>query len=272
MTFNTVETSNDEGRPIYLYAFTLGAATWRYTSSDADVNLNGYRWRAEPISDNGVKLTGDAVTDNLEITASSSIAPAQMFIGTPPSQAIMVSIFHYHEGDTDAVLGYVGEVLQVNQPEPGTAILICDTISASMKRDGLRLGWQRNCPYALYDDLTCRASKAAHAINAVVYDVTDNVVAFTGMDSVADGTLDGGFIEWEHPSRGTEFRAIEKQIGSTCEMFGLADGLYYGLTVKVYPGCARTTADCTDKFDNLDNYGGVPDLPGKSPFDGDPVF
>jgi hypothetical protein len=55
-------------------------------------------------------------------------------------------------------------------------------------------------------------------------------------------------------------------------MFGLADGLYYGLAVNAYPGCNRTTTECVDKFDNLDNYGGVPDLPGKSPFDGDPVF
>ena len=38
MSFNQVEISDDEGRPIFLYSFTLGAAVWRYTSSDADVN------------------------------------------------------------------------------------------------------------------------------------------------------------------------------------------------------------------------------------------
>lgn len=272
MSFDAIEISDDEGRPIYLYAFALGAATWRYTSSDADVQYGGYKWRAEPITDNGVKLTGDANTDGLEITAPSSIAPAQMFIGTPPSQAIMVSIYHYHEDDNQAVLGYIGEIMQVNQPEPGKAVITCDTISASMQRDGLRLSWQRNCPYAVYDPLTCKADKTKHVINAVVYDIVDNLVSFTGMEGIADGHLNGGFIEWEHPSRGTEFRAIERQISNTCEMFGLADGLYYGLTVKAYPGCRRITDDCTNKFNNLDNYGGVPDLPGKSPFDGDPVF
>jgi uncharacterized phage protein (TIGR02218 family) len=272
MTFTTIESSNEQGRPIFLYAFTLGAATWRYTSSDADVTLQGYKWTATAISDNGVKLSGEATADSLEITAPSTIAPAQMFLGTPPSQAIMVSIYHYHEGDTNAVLGYVGEVYQVNQPQPGTAIITCDTISASMQRDGLRLGWQRNCPYALYDELTCKADKAAHVKPLVVVDIVDNQVSFNGLEGVDDGTFDGGFIEWVHPSRGLEFRSIEKQTGSTCEMFGLADGLYYGLAVNAYPGCARTTADCVDKFDNLDNYGGVPDLPGKSPFDGDPVF
>jgi len=84
--------------------------------------------------------------------------------------------------------------------------------------------------------------------------------------------FDGGFIEWQHPVRGTEFLVIETQNGNACEMFGDTGGLYYNLAVTAYPGCKRTTDDCGTKFNNLDNFGGVPDLPGKSPFDGDPVF
>lgn len=272
MTFNAIENSNDDGRPIFLYAFNLGSATWRYTSSDADVIHGGYKWTAVPISDDGVKLTGEANTETMSITAPNSIAPVQMFIGTPPSQTIVVSIFHYHEGENESILGYVGELIQVNQPQPGTAVLSCNSISVSMQRDGLRLGWQRTCPYALYDDLTCKADKTKHVIPAKIFDVVNNVVTLQGLDGVASGTLAGGFMEWEHPTRGTEFRGIESQSENTCVMFGLGDGLYYGLQVKLYPGCDRTPFTCGLKFDNLDNYGGVPDMPGKSPFDGDPVF
>jgi uncharacterized phage protein (TIGR02218 family) len=272
MTFETIEQSNQDGRPIYLYAFVLGAAAWRYTSADADITVDGYLWKAVPISDDGVKLTGDAATDGLTITAPNTIAPVQMFFGMPPSQAIIVRIYHYHEGDNEAVLGYYGEVMQVNQPQPGMATITCDTISASMRRDGLRLAWQRTCPYALYDEITCKVDKSVHALNLTVADVVGGTVYFNGMDGVADGVLNGGFIEWEHPSRGTEFLAIETQVQSTCEMFGVADAIYFGLVVKAYPGCNRTMGQCADKFNNLDNYGGVPDMPGKSPFNGDPVF
>jgi uncharacterized phage protein (TIGR02218 family) len=272
MTFNVIENSNDDGRPIYLYAFTAGAATWRYTSSDADVTIDGYRWTAVPISDDGAKITGDANTDTLTITAPSTIAPAQLFIGTPPATVVMVHIRYYHEGDNESILGYVGEVQQVNQPTPGTAKISCDTISASMKRDGLRLTWQRNCPYMLYDQTTCRADKTQHKLDLVVFDIVGVDVQFSGMDDVDDGVFDGGYIEWDHPARGTEYRTIERQIGTVCSMFGLADGLYYGLAVRAYPGCRRNVEDCTNKFNNLDNYGGSPDLPGKSPFDGDPVY
>lgn len=272
MTFSAIETSNDGGRPIFMYAFTLGAATWRYTSGDKDLILGGYKWLAAPISDDGVKLTGEAATDGLNITAPSSIAPVQMFVGTPPSQSILVRISHYHEGDANEVLCYFGEVQQVDQPEPGRAVISCDTISVSMQRDGLRLGWQRACPYALFDPITCRVDKTLFAIDVTITAIVNNLVTLTGLDGVADGDLNGGFMEWTHPVRGTEFRAIETQVGGTIAMFGLADGLYYGLKATVYPGCNRTTAACTTKFNNLDNYGGVPDMPGKSPFDGDPVF
>lgn len=272
MSYDSIERSNEDGRPIYLYSFTLGSATWRYTSSDQQVVQGGYKWSPVAISDDGVKQTGEATTDGLNITAPSSIAPAQMFLGTPPSQAIMCRIFHMHEGDAESALCYIGEVTQVNLPQPGTAIITCDTIGASMQRDGLRLGWQRSCPYALYDEITCKADKALHALDLTIIEVVGNAVKFDGIGGAADGAFNGGYIEWEHPVQGIEFRGIEAQVGTTVTMFGLADGLYYGLKVKAYPGCARTVSDCEGKFNNLDNYGGVPDMPGKSPFDGDPVF
>lgn len=272
MTFAVIENSNDEGRPISLYQFSLGSAVWRYSSADQDIILNGYKWVAVAISDDGVKLSGESAVDALSISAPSTIAPFNLFTGTPPSQPISVAIYNFHEGDTDAVLGYLGEVLQVDFNEPGTIKVTCDTISVSMQRDGLRLGWQRACPYALYDKGTCNADKESKRIDLVVIGTTANTVTVIDPKSTPSGTLDGGFIEWDNPRLGSEWRGVELQTGNVLTMFGLADGLYYGLKLRAYPGCNRTTADCNVKFNNLDNYGGVPDLPGKSPFDGDPVF
>ena len=272
MSYNEIEISNDDGRPIYLYEFSNGDAKFRYTSNDRTIEQGGYKWKNEAIADDGVKLTGEAQTDGLTITGPSSLAPAQMFQGTPPSSPIMVRIFHMHEGDSEAAMCYLGEIVQVNLPQPGTANFTCNTVGASMQRDGLRLAWQRACPFSLYDEITCRADKNAVAVALTVTDIEGNVVQFDGLAGKPDGFLNGGYIEWEHPTRGLEFRGIETQVGNVCTIFGLADGLYYALKAKGYPGCNRLMSDCVEKFDNLPNYGGVPDMPGKSPFDGDPVF
>ena len=272
MSFDQIENSNAEGRPVFLYSFNLGAATWRYTSSDEDRIVSGFKWTAVPISDDGIKLTGEATTDALAITAPSTIGPVQVFIGTPPSQEIIVNVWHLHEGDSEAALCYAGELAQVDFPQPGQAKMICHTLSASMQRDGLRFGWQRACPYAVYDELTCKVKKEDHGVAAVIISASNGVVNAAELASKPDGTFIGGFIEWEHPVRGREYRGIEDHVGENITMFGLTDGLYYGLKVTAYPGCNRTAQMCRELFDNLDEFGGVPHMPGKSPFDGDPVF
>lgn len=272
MSYAQIETSNDQGTPVKLYAFTIGAASFRYTSSDSDIIINGYKWKAAAIDDDGIKQSGDSTIDTLTINCPSSLGPVTLFQGTPPSQPIRVTISAMHEGDAEAVTIYSGEVIQCDFPQPGHAALSCDAMALSMDRDGLRLTWQRNCPYALYDAGTCNADKTAHAVPMTVLTTTTATVDVQGLDAIADGWLNGGFIQWDHPQRGREYRSVESQAGATLTMFGLADGLYYGLAIIGYPGCKRTVADCTTKFNNLDNYGGIPDLPGKSPFDGDPVF
>jgi len=47
------------------------------------------------------------------------------------------------------------------------------------------------------------------------------------------------------------------------------EGVTEGSTVTLWPGCARTMNACLNKFNNLDNYGGLPFLPSKNPFSGD---
>jgi hypothetical protein len=69
-----------------------------------------------------------------------------------------------------------------------------------------------------------------------------------------------------------ERRGIESHSGATFTVLGSTAGLDVGDYITAYPGCGRTRAECKNKFNNLPNYGGFAHLPGKSPFEGDPVF
>jgi uncharacterized phage protein (TIGR02218 family) len=272
MTYNTYELSNDDGQPARGYEFALGSTKWRYWSGPLDLSLGGERWTAAPISDDGVKLTGDANTDMLTIMAPDWIGPAKMFIGTPPSGVVAVTVFGFHAGEPEMVVEYVGEVMQVDWPDPGTAKLNCESLFASMSRDGLRYGWQRSCPFALYDPRTCKADKTLYEVPAIILTAVNGVITADAFATKVDGYFNGGMLTWMHPVRGVEFRSIEEHAGTQVKMFGTSEGLYYGLPVKAYPGCFRTIAHCNGRFNNLPNYGGFPDLPGRSPFDGKPVF
>lgn len=272
MSFEPIEISNDAGQPGRAYMFKLGAAEWRYVSGPNDITLDGKLWRSVQISDDGVSITGEAQTDVLQITASDSIGPAQLFVGIPPSAVIEVMVYGFHYGDNNLIVEYIGEVNQVDRPVPGTAKLSCESLFASMERDGLRYGWQKACPYALYDSRTCKVDRNAFKLTATITAAANGIVTSAAFATKPSGYFNGGLLIWEHPVRGTEMRSIEEHSGDQIRVFGSSQGLYPGLVADFFPGCKRTLDDCHNRFNNMPNYGGVPDMPGRSPFDGNPVF
>ncbi|UJB18766.1 MULTISPECIES: phage BR0599 family protein [Lysobacter] len=67
-------------------------------------------------------------------------------------------------------------------------------------------------------------------------------------------------------------RGIRSHVGERLVLLGAGDGLRIGQAIIAYPGCGRSMAICHGKFNNAPNYGGAPGLPGKSPFDGTPIY
>lgn len=273
-----------------LYEFELGTKVWRYTANAEDViDPLGRVWEAAVISDDGIAVSGEAASDSLSITASADIVPARLYMFSPPSRVMDVRILEaalpvrvdegYDEGVdataeprlipvTNVQFAYVGEVSQCGFPQPGTAIFTCETISASMQQEGLSLGWQRQCPYVIYN---CGADKAANALPRQIIDLTSATITVSPSVSV---DLSGGLLEYVDPIKGEESLTIESGgPGSIITIFGGTAGLYLGQQVTLYRGCAQTYDACVS-FGNLPNHGGIKHLPGKSPFDGvdSPVF
>lgn len=279
MTYIANEWSLEEGRPIRLYRFSLGDKFWYYTSADGDVQrmmseggvMKMVTFLAVPISDDGINQTGESTSDALTITSASSITPSQLYAVYPPATPVQVALLDTHEGDMEVVTIYMGEITGRNEPNPGTTTFTVETVMATLSREGLRLGWQRACPYALYDPVTCRVNKALWAKTGPVTAISENTIDLPAAEAYADRRCDGGFIEWTDPVRGIERRAVETHVGARLVLYGVPFGLTVGMAVTVYPGCARTTDACAE-FNNLGNYGGAPSLQGKSPFDGTPVF
>lgn len=272
MSFDNQEKDNEEGLPARAYLFTLNNTNWRYVTTEKDLLVAGNVWKATAISDDGVKLSGDSNSDVLTITAPDDIGPARLFRGTPPSGKVSITIFNFHRGDNQMFAEYVGEVSQVDPRVEGSVVISCESLFASMDRDGLRLSWQRACPHALYDHRSCGVDKTQYAVEVDLLTAGNGIVTGAGFATKPSGYFDGGFMEWQHPVRGREFRAIEEHAGDQIKLFGDSDGLYYGLRVKAFPGCNRSPSHCTSRFNNLGNYGGCMDLDGTNPFDGNPVF
>lgn len=274
----------------FLYEFKLDANVWRFTSNAVDVvDTLGNLWVACAISDNGVKQTGEAITDELQVTTPQRIAPVQLFKFATPSRDVALNKFRASivpliedqlvsnptRQVTNVRATYAGEIEQCSFPMPGTAVFAVTTLSATMKRQGLRLGWQRQCPYCVYD-LSCTVPKPAHARTVTITSIVGFTVTVSGTLEVTaqPNIYDGGIIEFQHPVKGIESLTIEAQTGALqFLMFGSVEGLYVGMPITAYRGCRNDPTSCRD-IGNYLQYGGHEHLPGQSPFDGvnSPIF
>lgn len=276
MSYSEFETSNAGGRPVALYSFQYGNSYWYYCTADEDQTVAGMTYLAQAISDEGVTQGGSDQND-LQIDTQSNHPVAVLFRNTQPSGKIWLEVRRWHIGDADdeTPLLWSGTVVNATLVDKATVRLSCRSLGGSYDRQGLRLAWGRMCPHVLYG-IGCNVNgsneKADHAypdeiagLDGVRFSVTN---PFT---PPAEGSFTGGFLEWVRPDGSVDRKGIEAQNGNDFLVFGSTDGLEIGTAITLYPGCPRNTTGC-NLFGNLANYGGFPHLPGKSPFDGSPVF
>ncbi|KVR21727.1 hypothetical protein WK13_34885 [Burkholderia ubonensis] len=232
----------------------------------------GTTYKGIQISDDGIKITGPGA-DSLKITMQADADLAALFIGTPPSGDVWVRIRRWQWGSGEQpIAAYIGTITQSNRPTPGTLELTCDNLGSSFTTNGLRLCWSRMCPHVLYDPNGCGANKNAYRMDGTLTYAAKGQLKLDEVGKMPDGWFDGGFVEWYIAPGVLERRGIEWHQGTTLSLLGFSDGFEIGQKVSVYAGCDRTITTCDRKFKNAPNYGGAPYLPGKSPYDGDPVF
>lgn len=273
MSFSDYENSNNAGRPVKLYEFIRQSKSWLYTNADQDIVYAGRTYQAIAMHDTGFTQSGDADADTIQITLPYDADVCKQYERTPTSDSVSVIIRRKHvdDPDDDANVVWAGTVTGYSRPDLVSRVLACNNVSVSFTRGGLRLSWGRGCPHMLYDR-NCGVDKSKFAVAAIatVIDAV-NINVDVGA-AYAAGWFTGGFMEWEIEPGLFERRAIESHTGNRLVIFGTTDWLTNGQNVVLYPGCSRIISVCNDKFNNLPNYGGFKDLPGKSPFDGDPVF
>ena len=272
MTYDTKERSNYDGSPITLYEFNCDGVYWRYAANETAVTAFGETYEPLNIGDDGISQSGDASDDDYKITLEADCDLAQLYVGTPPSLEVLMTVRRMQRGETDDPVVWVGTIKSARRKSLAEVELNCKTFLASLDRSGLRLSWSRGCPHALYDR-NCRVDPDDWAVALQIATLNGDRFTATGLSSYAENWFAGGYIEFTSAFGTMERRAVESNSGTMVVLLGLADGMTVGQWVTLYPGCNRTTGagGCT-KFSNLSNYGGFPFMPTKSPFDGDPVF
>ena len=268
MTYSTLEPSRDSGAPTELYSFESGGTHYAYTSADEDVIYSAITYAQEPIQRTAVEETPEIGRQSLKFTVPRDNEVAALFLAGPPTDSVTLTIRRLHRGDTDAVVIWIGRVMQVEFAEL-TATILGESILTAIKRPGIRRRYTYSCPHALYGH-DCRVSQGDYLVIGVLTNVSGAVLQGAELAGFADGYFSGGYIQiYKNDQWHRAYITAHSGVSVTC---ATALPVAVGDTYNAYPGCDHTLDTCDTRFSNSANYGGFPWIPLRNPMGGATLY
>jgi uncharacterized phage protein (TIGR02218 family) len=265
MTYDAQETSTESGQPVELYAFALGANTYRYTSSELPFTDTGFTYNPEAIERSQLVMTTDDKTERLEVRMPSSTTFAQQFKSTAPGFTATLTIYRVHrtDGAEEVKLYFKGVVGGLSFTANGRKAIVMALPFTSLKAKEIpRYTFQNLCNYALFDG-DCKVSEASFSHLLACTAVSDNVITLTGAGALGADYFEAGFVEYLG-----EYRLVLSQSTNDLTLLLPFTSDPTGSNVNARAGCKkRLSEDCNTKFSNPINYGGYKWVPKKNPFE-----
>ena len=261
MTYNNIEDSLTEGSPIYLLRFTSLTRNYNYTNNPDALNVGGFVYTYQPFElDDLIQTTVSGGDQIFAVRLPYNTTFATEFNIQTSTNPISIRIDKYHTNDPDleVVTHYFGYVRNVERTEDIFTVNCVDPISA-LNTPLHKNFYQVTCNHVLYDS-TCRAEFADFSGAVIVSAVSDNQYDITleSIFNTEDDYMIGGALR--HVTTGDRRRIVFQN--------GLVMGINYpfksiavGDVLSLSAGCDHTFTTCRDKFDNDQNYGGVPYIP-----------
>ena len=278
MNYDQLEASTADGQRYFLYLFAEGASAWRFTSRASDWispagaiadETEDLTWEASAVSHGSIIQSSDPRRVDLSVGFPISDAFARRYLGPRGRAVTTLTIFRGHaQAPAEVVAHWKGRVVSA-RTERSRITLRCESLFTSMRREGVRARYQRLCRHALYAG-GCR-------LDIETYFTGGTATARSGLQiTVPEATLqpDG----WH---RGGVLRHagllgfITGHAGATLTLAGRMSELEAAIDdpetpalVEIAPGCDLRRDTCNDRFANLLNFGGFPEIPGRYPFGG----
>lgn len=277
MSYALRENSVREGNPVELYRFVWGTTRWLYTSADQDIIFNSEKYTTEPIERSNFELTEDAFKNGLEFTVSRTNSLIEFLRPFPPDGPIALTAYRGHMDDGEFLAYWIGRISSVVDVDNYTSKILCDPLSASLKRPGNRGKYSKYCRYAHYKG-GCRLNSELFKVGGVVDSISGTTITSSVFATQPDGWWRGGKIVVGEGFYGggstyltgrTWSRWIIDHTGSSIRIASPMFGVPSSVIFNIYPGCDHSLATCDTKFSNSLNFGGQPWIPERSPFEGD---
>lgn len=267
-TFDALQTSTENSRPIELFEFIIGSTTHRFASSEDDIVIGADTYVAEAIARSKIEVGADQSNKNVVVTVPVANAVAQQYITVPPGQKATLNIYRYQRDEVPTfgtqLLMFKGQVQSGRFPSDGqTGELAVRSIETALNRNIPRFTFMSMCNHILYDD-QCGVDPASFTHVGAASSVTEETITVAGAGASGIDFV-GGFLR---PASATDFRMIIAQSGDVLTYLLPFASDPTGTNMQVLAGCDHLIeGDCALVFDNVAEFGGFAFVPNKNIFE-----
>lgn len=264
MTFASFEVSAENGQPLELYEFLLGAEKFFFTTSEDTQSFAGETYIPVAISRTQINVSPEERTDILTITLPAEEAFARRYIDIVPGVRASLTIKRVHRPDGNLVTFFKGIVRSVGFSQDGVSAQIAVLpLSRGMSRSIPLFLYQGLCNHILYDG-RCKIVADTFKFTGTVTVISGATYTIPGLGASVATPATGGFVR----VGATDWRLVLSQSGDAVTLllpFNITD-VGIGTSVDVFAGCDHTIGVCKTQFANVLNYGGFAFVPLKNIF------
>lgn len=239
-----------------LYKFTHLSQSWYYTSADHEITYGGNTYLPATIQRGDFSKENELNNISLEITLPL-VDMVKQYIANAPVYETVVSIYLYQD-PANVLSVFQGKITKCTFNQGNASVLSIDEQTAvTAKLPSLLI--QPACNHILFC-AGCGLVKANWKFDFEVTDITEEYIELDGLDEYDENYFTQGHAIFE-----SDIRWVTRSYGNFLHLQVPFADLEIGDTISVYPGCNKTPETCRDKFDNLENYLGMPYVPRKNP-------
>lgn len=261
MTFDDDERSVSQNRPIDLYTINTPTAVYRVTSHPTDVTYAGATYTATTMSRSDLYVTQQTGRE-MVVYLPISHPLVQRFAATGiPEHSVTVTIVRMQAVSGQVIQQVSGFATALSVDGHVAMIRVPSVIDDAMKVRLPMVRAQRLCNHVLRDP-QCSVDRFDTRFDVqppALYIVSQsgNVINVSTMDGHPDGWAQFG--EAWHFTSG-QYRMIVDQVGTTITLNVPFTNVANGDQLVIFAGCDHTVTTCRDKFDNVVNFGGMPNI------------
>jgi uncharacterized phage protein (TIGR02218 family) len=254
---------------IELYRFTGPQISYLYSSGTRSVTtgIDGSPLTFTPLaglrrSARGASSSNDKAA--LTVTMSGACDLATDYAYATPPRSLRLRVYEYQRASAAAQLVWDGDVVACSATGTEIEVRSESQLSSRLATPVPAVAFQGLCNHFLGDDrcaIDMTASGRHHETTVSSY--TGNTVTVASIGAFADDWFRAGEIVRDTDG---ERRLIVGQIGAVLTLASPFRALAATNAVTLYAGCAHLINVCSDKYNNVANFGGHPSMPLSNPF------